>query len=110
VPPSARLAREEIFGPVLSVIPFDEESNAIRIANDTIYGLTAFVWTSNLSRAMRMANGIRSSLRINSAVPLGEGAGVAHSNEPARQTGIGVEGGLPGMENYTRRQLIAMNY
>lgn len=110
VPASARIAREEIFGPVLSVIPFDAETEAVRIANDTIYGLTAYAWTADLSRAMRVAKSVRSSVRVNAVAPLGEGAGSAHSNEPARQTGLGVEGGLPGMESYLRRQLIAISH
>jgi gamma-glutamyl-gamma-aminobutyraldehyde dehydrogenase len=50
-----RIAREEIFGPVLSIIPFDDEEDAIRIANDTDFGLAAGLWTSNLSRAHRMS-------------------------------------------------------
>jgi aldehyde dehydrogenase (NAD+) len=50
-----RIAREEIFGPVLSVIPFDAEEEAIAIANDSDYGLLAGIWTTNLSRAHRVA-------------------------------------------------------
>ncbi len=50
-----RVAREEIFGPILSVIPFDDEAEAVRIANDTEYGLVAGMWTANLSRAHRLA-------------------------------------------------------
>jgi aldehyde dehydrogenase (NAD+) len=53
------IAREEIFGPVLSVIPFTDEDEAVRIANDTEYGLAATVWTSDIKRAMRMTKAIR---------------------------------------------------
>lgn len=106
VSPTSALAQEEVFGPVLSVIPFDNEADAVRIANDTIYGLAAYVWTANLSTGMRMAKKIRSSVRIHSAAPAGEGAAYAAANEPARQSGIGVEGGMAGMEAYLRRQRV----
>ncbi|KFI29545.1 carnitine dehydratase [Haematobacter massiliensis] len=54
-----RIAREEVFGPVLSIIPFEDEEDAIRIANDTIYGLAAGVWTRDMRRAIRMADAIK---------------------------------------------------
>lgn len=107
---SARIAQEEIFGPVLSVLTFDDEAEAIRIANDTRYGLIAYVWTARLATGLRMTKGIRSSVIVNSAPPRGEGAGHALSSEPARQSGIGAEGGLPGMESYMRRQLVWFNH
>lgn len=106
VPPDARIAQEEIFGPVLSVIPFNDEAEALRIANGTKYGLCAYVWTANLSTGMRMAKGIRSSVWINSVVPQGEGAGHAAALEPFGISGIGPEGGLGGMESYMRRHSI----
>jgi aldehyde dehydrogenase (NAD+) len=55
VKPSMRIANEEVFGPVLSIIPFDDEEDAIRIANDTIYGLAAGVWTKSIRRALIMS-------------------------------------------------------
>jgi acyl-CoA reductase-like NAD-dependent aldehyde dehydrogenase len=103
---TARIAREEIFGPVLSVMSFADEAEAVRIANGTVYGLAAVVWAASLSRGMRLAKGIRSGVRINSAVPRGEGAGHATSWEPFRQSGVGAEGGMPGIESYLRRQRV----
>ncbi|PZN29365.1 MAG: aldehyde dehydrogenase PuuC, partial [Proteobacteria bacterium] len=110
VPPSARIAQEEIFGPVLSVIPFEDEAEAVRIANGTMYGLVAYVWTADLSRGMRMAKAIRSSVLINAAPPAGEGAGHVLSSEPVGQSGIGTEGGLAGLESYLRRQFVWINH
>ena len=54
-----RIAREEVFGPVLSIIPFEDEEDAIRIANDTIYGLAAGVWTSSMRRAIKMSDALK---------------------------------------------------
>jgi acyl-CoA reductase-like NAD-dependent aldehyde dehydrogenase len=110
VPPVARIAQEEIFGPVLSVIPFETEAEAVRIANSTIYGLFAYVWTANLSTAMRLAKGIRSSVMINAATPVGEGPGYAWSHEPTAHSGIGSESGLAGMESYLRRHSMWFNH
>lgn len=59
VSPNNPLARDEIFGPVLSVITFDDEEEAIRIANDSIYGLAASLWTDSLSRAHRISERLR---------------------------------------------------
>ncbi|MBX3596376.1 MAG: aldehyde dehydrogenase [Rhizobiaceae bacterium] len=56
---SMRIAREEVFGPVLSIIPFEDDEEAIEIANDTIFGLASGVWTSSIRRAIRMADRIR---------------------------------------------------
>lgn len=60
--PGMTLAREEVFGPILSIIPFDTEDEALRIANATEYGLASAVWTSNLSRAHRMVRGIKAGV------------------------------------------------
>src|SRR5215813_15553237 len=59
---SARIAREEIFKPVASIIPFDSESEAIRIANDTPYGLAAAVWTRDIYKTFRVVKSLRASI------------------------------------------------
>src|SRR5205823_13203180 len=67
VAPSDRAAREEIFGPIVAVIPFEDEADAIRIANDTVYGLSGSIWTSNAGRAMRVARALETgTISINS--------------------------------------------
>lgn len=109
VPLKARIAQEEIFGPVLSVTPFENEEEAVQIANDTVYGLMAYVWTANLSTGMRMANAIRSAVVVNSAAPA-EGPGHAFSLEPTGLSGLGAEGGLPGYQHYLQRQLVWINH
>ena len=60
--PSMRIAREEIFGPVLTVLPFDDEAEALAIANDTPYGLTAYIWTGDGGRALRMAQRVEAGM------------------------------------------------
>ncbi|MBW8743540.1 MAG: aldehyde dehydrogenase [Sphingomonas sp.] len=62
VGPDCRLAREEVFGPVLGILTFADEAEALRLANDTIFGLAAGVWTSNIDRAQRMARGLHAGL------------------------------------------------
>ncbi|WP_243076225.1 aldehyde dehydrogenase [Microbacterium sp. SS28] len=65
--PGDRIAREEVFGPVVAVLPFEDEADAIRLANDTIYGLAGSLWTENLGRAVRVARGVKSGvLSVNS--------------------------------------------
>jgi len=110
VSPTARIAQEEIFGPVLSVSSFDDEDDAIRMANGTIYGLAAYVWTASLSTGMRVAKAIRSPVAVNAVSPKGEGPGHALSWEPAGQSGVGTEGGIAGIESYLRRQLICFSH
>ncbi|MCX6502843.1 MAG: aldehyde dehydrogenase family protein [Microbacterium sp.] len=65
--PGDRVAREEIFGPVVAVLPFDDEADAIRLANDTVYGLAGSIWTENLGRAVRVSRAVKSGvLSVNS--------------------------------------------
>jgi 4-(gamma-glutamylamino)butanal dehydrogenase len=98
VRPEMKIAQEEVFGPVLSVIPFADEAEALRIANGTQYGLASAVWTSNLSRAHRMINGINAGVvHVNTyggadnTVPLG-----GH-----KQSGNGHDKSLHALDKYT---------
>jgi acyl-CoA reductase-like NAD-dependent aldehyde dehydrogenase len=98
-----RIAQEEIFGPVLSVMSFRTEEEAVHLANDTIYGLSAVVWTKDMGRAHRLTQDIKAGwIVVNATADVrgGPGAG-ALSVGGHRQSGIGVEGGIAGLEAYT---------
>jgi aldehyde dehydrogenase (NAD+) len=88
--------REEIFGPVLSMMPFDTEEEAVAIANDTDYGLTNYVQTSDPEKARRMARVLRSGMvDIN-----GKGRGQGAPFGGMKQSGNGREGGAWGLEEF----------
>src|SRR5437868_1969553 len=98
VAPSDRAAREEIFGPIVAVIPFENEADAIRIANDTVYGLSGSIWTSNAGRAMRVARALETgtiSINSNTSVRVTTPFG------GFKQSGIGRELGPNALEHYT---------
>ncbi len=97
------IAQEEIFGPVLSVLPYDTEEQAIQIANDTIYGLAGGVWSGDAERAMRVARRMRTGQvdvnggKYNPLAPFGG----------YKQSGIGRELGMFGLEEYFQIKSIA---
>ncbi len=106
-----KIAQEEVFGPVLSVIPFKDEADAIRIANSTIYGLTAITWTSSLATGHRMAEALEvGGVFVNATVPTGDGPGLSFSVEPWKMSGFGVEFGTTGVETYTRLKVVMFNF
>ncbi|WP_425044429.1 aldehyde dehydrogenase family protein [Primorskyibacter sp. S87] len=90
------IAREEIFGPVLTMIPFDTEEEAIEVANDTPYGLTNYVQTQEPARANRMARRLRSGMVEMNGQPRGAGAPFGGM----KQSGNGREGGSWGIEDF----------
>ncbi len=93
-----RIAKEEIFGPVLSVIGFDDEADAVAIANDTIYGLAAGIWTSNLSRAHRVGRAVRAgSVWINQY----DGGDMTAPFGGFKQSGNGRDKSLHAFDKYT---------
>ncbi len=93
-----RAAREEIFGPIAVVIPFEDEAEAIRIANDTVYGLSGSIWTNNTARAMRVARGLETgTISINSH----SSVRVTTPFGGFKQSGVGRELGPDALEHYT---------
>jgi len=102
----ARIAQEEIFGPVLVVIPFADEAEAIRIANDTPYGLAGAVWTRDVFRGIRVLKQIRAGiLWLNTYHP-------TYNEAPwggYKQSGFGRELGRYGIEHYLETKQINLN-
>jgi betaine-aldehyde dehydrogenase len=103
---SARIAREEIFGPVASVIPFDDEANAIQIANDSHYGLAAAVWTRDIYKAFRVVKSLRAGVVwVNHMQP-------TYVEAPwggYKQSGFGRELGPWGLEEYLETKQVFVN-
>jgi betaine-aldehyde dehydrogenase len=93
-----RIAQEEIFGPVLTIIPFDDEDEVLRLVNDTPYGLSGSIWTRDIGRALRVARGVKTGvLSINSSRSV-------HQEAPFggyKRSGIGRELGMHALQLYT---------
>ncbi|GAA4550758.1 aldehyde dehydrogenase [Pseudonocardia xishanensis] len=101
-----RIAQEEVFGPVLAVIPFEDENDAVRVANDSLYGLGAGVWTSDIGRAFRMSERIQAGTvwvntyrAVSFMAPFG---GV-------KDSGIGRENGISAVDEYLETKTVWMN-
>jgi succinate-semialdehyde dehydrogenase / glutarate-semialdehyde dehydrogenase len=106
VPPDARILTEEVFGPVAPVTAFETDEEAVRLANDTEFGLVAYLFTRDLDRAIRVGEamdtgmvGLNTGLVSNPAAPFG---GV-------KASGFGREGGAEGIEEYLDTQYLALS-
>ncbi|MEU5759632.1 NAD-dependent succinate-semialdehyde dehydrogenase [Nocardia sp. NPDC047648] len=105
VPPQARILREEVFGPVAPIVGFDTEEQGLTAANDTEFGLVSYVYTRDLDRALRIAEGLESGM-------VGVNRGVI--SDPAapfggvKESGFGREGGTEGIEEYLSTKYIAL--
>jgi succinate-semialdehyde dehydrogenase / glutarate-semialdehyde dehydrogenase len=106
ITPDARVLKEEIFGPVAPVIGFDSEEDAVAAANDTEYGLVAYVFTSDLKRALRVCEGLETGM-----VGLNQGM-VSNAGAPfggVKASGIGREGGNEGIDEFLVTKYVAVN-
>ncbi len=105
---SSRLAQEEVFGPVLSVIPFTDEEDAVRIANDTHYGLAGGVWTGSIDRAIRVVKAVRTGkMFVNSYNNVGL-EDLPHGGY--KDSGIGREQGRKGLEEFQQVKTVQIKF
>lgn len=105
VTPEMTIVREEVFGPVAVIIPFDDEADAIRIANDTVYGLGAGIWTCDVHRALRVAGKIQAGQVYVNEYPSG---GVETPFGGYKQSGYGREKGVEALHHYTQTKTVIM--
>ena len=111
IPSSSAVWKEEVFGPVTILQPFDDLAEAVTLANDTEYGLAAAVWTNRSSDAYRLARSIEAGLiEVCSSASATPGWSTLQYFEPFKQSGLGIDGGLEGLKAYTRPQSVSFSH
>jgi aldehyde dehydrogenase (NAD+) len=108
VDPHHELAREEVFGPVLALTPFEDEAEAVRLANGTDYGLVAGVWSRDGARALRVARRIRAGQVFVNAY--GAGGGIELPFGGMGKSGHGREKGFEGMREFTTLRTLVVRH
>ena len=111
LPRGSRIAKEEVFGPLMTVEAFDDINDAIQLANDTQFGLSASIWTRRSDHGFKLARSIEAGgvwvySSAEAAKQTGPVLGTSRYFEPRKQSGYGVEGGLPGFLAYTSAQSV----
>jgi acyl-CoA reductase-like NAD-dependent aldehyde dehydrogenase len=111
VRPDMQIAREEVFGPVLTVFGFHTLEEAVSLAHSVSYGLSARIWTRDLAKAYSLSRRLRvGEVTVASGQLQDLGVGPAAATEPFGHSGFGVEGGFAGLRQYTRRKAIHINF
>jgi acyl-CoA reductase-like NAD-dependent aldehyde dehydrogenase len=109
--PSGRIVREEVFGPIMTIQPYEDEEQALTLANGTSFGLAASVWTNVANTGYKLARHVQAGLVevITSSAVVGEAMPRRHY-EPSKQSGFGVDGGKAGLLRYTHAQSVTFRF